>query len=103
MLLLPICLPDVDGLIIHTVLQGLFIQEVKEVFDSWRHDGSGAEDATKEVIDELLQRSLKQATENARRVRTGSDTTLRHKYLFRKRTLTLRLLQYRFSHSNGGK
>lgn len=55
-----------DGLIIHTVLQGLFIQEVKEIFDSWRHDGPGAEDATEEVIDELLQRSLKQATNDVR-------------------------------------
>lgn len=55
-----------DGLIIHTVLQGLFIQEVKEIFDSWRHHGPGAEDATEEVIDELLQRSLKQATNDVR-------------------------------------
>lgn len=55
-----------DGLIIDTVLQGLFIQEVKEVFDSWRHDGPGAEDATEEVVDELLQRSLKRATKNVR-------------------------------------
>lgn len=55
-----------DGLIIHTVLQGLFIQEVKEIFDSWRHNGPSAEDATEEVIDELLQRSLKQATNDVR-------------------------------------
>lgn len=53
-----------NGLVIHTVLLGLFIQEVKEIFDSWRHDGPGAEDATEEVIDELLQRTLKQATNN---------------------------------------
>lgn len=60
-----------DGLIIHAVLQGLFIQEVKEVFDSRRHDGPGAEDATEEVIDELLQRSLNRATKNVRQVRAG--------------------------------
>lgn len=52
-----------DGLIIHTVLQGLFIQEVKEVLDSWRHDSPSAEDAAKEVIDKLLQRSLKRVKE----------------------------------------
>lgn len=62
-----------DGLVIHTVLQGLFIQEVKEIFDSWRHDGPGAEDATEEVIDELLQRSLKQATND---VRWGCETVV---------------------------
>lgn len=60
-----------DGLIIHTVLQGLFIQEVKEVFDSRRHHGPGAEDAPEEVVDELLQRSLRRATKNVRRVRAG--------------------------------
>lgn len=62
-----------NGLVIHTVLQGLFIQEVKEIFDSWRHDGPGAEDATEEVIDELLQRTLKQATNN---VSGGSKTAV---------------------------
>lgn len=62
-----------DGLIIHTVLQGLFIQEVKEIFDSWRHDGPGAEDATEEVIDKLLQRSLKQAKND---VRWGCETAV---------------------------
>lgn len=60
-----------DGLIIHVVLQGLFIQEVKEIFDSWRHDGPRAEDATEEVIDKLLQRSLKQAANNVRQGRVG--------------------------------
>lgn len=65
-----------DGLIIHTVLQGLFIQEIKEVFDSWWHDGPGAEDATEEVIDELLKRSLKQATKNVTRVRAGRYTSI---------------------------
>ena len=90
---LPIFLPDVNGLIIYAVLQGLLIQEVEEVFDSWWHDGPGAQDATEKVIDKLLQRSLKGETKNVRQARAGSDTALRHKYLSKKRVLTLGLLQ----------
>lgn len=74
-----------DGLIIHAVLQGLFIQEVKEIFDSRRHDGPGAQDATEEVVDELLQRSLKQATTDVRRgLRDGRDRAPRGECLSTK-------------------
>lgn len=73
-----------DGLIIHTVLQGLFIQEIKEVFDSWWHDGPGAEDTPEEVINKLLQRSLKRATKYMKRVRVANETALRNKYLSRE-------------------
>lgn len=66
---LPISLPDMNGLLIHVVVfQCLLIQEVKEIFDSWRHQRTRAQHAAEEVIHKLLQRSLKGATNNVRRV-----------------------------------
>lgn len=56
---LPISLPDMDGLVIHTVFLRLFIQEVKEIFDSRWYDCPRAQHTAEEVIHKLLQCSLK--------------------------------------------
>lgn len=76
--LLPISLPDMDGLLIHIVVfQSLFVQEVKEIFDSRWHHCPGAQHAAEEVIHKLLQCSLKGATNN---VRQGTDREQSQKY-----------------------
>lgn len=68
--LLPVSLPDMDGLLIHIVVfQRLLIQEVKEIFDSRWHHCHGAQHAAEEVIHKLLQCSLKGATDNVRQGR----------------------------------
>lgn len=67
-----------DGLLIHIVVfQSLFVQEVKEIFDSRWHHCPGAQHAAEEVIHKLLQCSLKGATNN---VRQGTDRELSQKY-----------------------
>lgn len=76
--ILPISLPDMDGLLINIVMfQRLLIQEVKEIFDSWWHHCPRAQHTAEEVIHKLLQRSLEEATNN---VRPSRDREQRHKY-----------------------
>lgn len=73
--LLPISLPDMDGLFIHIgVFQRLLIQEVKEIFDCRWHHCPGAQHAAEEVIHKLLQCSLKGATNNVRQGRDGEQS-----------------------------
>lgn len=56
-----------DGLLIHIVVfQRLFVQEIEEIFDSWWHHCPRAQHAAEEVIDKLLQCSLKGATNKMR-------------------------------------
>lgn len=56
-----------DGLLVHIVVfQCLLIQEVKEIFDSRWNNCPRAQHAAEEVIHKLLQRSLKEATNNVR-------------------------------------
>lgn len=59
-LLLPVGLPDVNGLWVgDAVLLSLLVQQVKKVFDGQRHRTTGAEDGSEQIIHELLQRSLR--------------------------------------------
>ena len=54
-----VCLPDVDGLLVHVVMfERLLVQEVKEVLDGGRHHRPGTQHAAEEVIHKLLQCSL---------------------------------------------
>lgn len=80
-----------DGFLIHVVVfQRLFIQEVKEIFDSWWHHSPGAQHAAEEVIHKLLQCSLKGATNN---VRQGRDGERSQKY----QSLETQLLEHNMS------
>lgn len=63
MQVLPISLPDMDGLLIHIMFQRLLIQEVKEIFDSRWHHCPRAQHTSEEVIHKLLQRSLNGAVD----------------------------------------
>lgn len=63
--LLPVGLPDVDGLGVgDIVLQRLLIQEVEEVLDGQRDGPTGAEDGGEQVVHELLERSLRWSRDN---------------------------------------
>lgn len=56
----PVGLPDVYGFLVYVLVsQGLLIQEVKKVFNRRRDGGVRTKHTAKEIIHELLQRSLK--------------------------------------------
>ncbi len=64
----PVGLPDVNGFLVYVlVFEGLLIQEVEKVFNCRRDGGTRTEHTAKEIIHELLQRSLKTHTDTKTR------------------------------------